>query len=68
VPGIIMASLIGIRILCNARCKIVFDSKKCKVFYKNKIILRGYKDPTTNLWTLSITHKEVAKTIPESVC
>ena len=54
VPGITMASLIGIRILCKAGCKVVFDDKKCEVIYKNNIILRGYKDPTTDLWTLPI--------------
>jgi hypothetical protein len=45
VPGITMASLIGIRILCKAGCKVVFDDEKCEVFYKNNIILRGCKDP-----------------------
>jgi len=60
-----MASLIGIQILCKAGCKVVFDNKKCKVFYENN--LRGYKDLTTNLWTLPIINKEIAKTILESV-
>jgi hypothetical protein len=66
VPGITMASLIGIRILCKAGCKGVFDDEKCEVFYKNNIIIRGYKDPTTDLWTLPIFDEEVAKTTPES--
>ena len=67
VPGITMASLIGIRILCKAGCKVVFDDEKCVVFYKNNIILRGCKDPTTDLWTLPIFDEaEVAKTTPES--
>ena len=38
VPGITMASLIGIRILCKAGCKVVFDDEKCEVFYNNNII------------------------------
>jgi hypothetical protein len=62
-----MASLIGIRILCKAGCRVVFGDKKCEVFYKNNIILRGYKDPTTDLWTLPIFNDEVAKTTPESI-
>ena len=66
VPGITMASLIGIRILCKAGCKVVFDDEKCEVFYKNNIILKGHKDPTTDLWTLPIFDEEVAKTTPES--
>ena len=67
VPSITMASLIGIRILCKAECKVVFNNEKCKVFYDNNIILRGYKDPSTDLWTLPITHDKVAKTTQESL-
>jgi len=37
------------------------------VFYENKIILRGYKDLTTNLCTLPIINEEIAKTTPESI-
>ena len=67
VPGITMASLIGIQILCKAGCKVVFDNKKCEVFYENKIILKGYKDLTTDLWNLPIINEEIAKTTPERV-
>ncbi len=62
-----MTSLIGIRKLCKAGCKVVFDNKKCEVCYENKIILRGYKDLTTDLWTLPIINKEITKTTPERV-
>ena len=67
VPGITMASLIGIPTLCKAGCKVVFDKEKCEVFYENNIILRGYKDLTTDLWTLPIINEEIAKTTPESL-
>jgi hypothetical protein len=67
VLGIIMASLIGISNLCKVGCKVIFDNKKCEVLYKDNIILRRYKDPTTNLWTLPLTTKEIAKTTPEEV-
>ncbi len=67
VPGITMASLIGIRILCKAGCNVVFDDEKCEVFYRNNLILTGYKDPTTYLWTLPIFNDKVAKTTPETV-
>ena len=43
-----------------------FDDEKCEVFYKNNKILRGYKDSTTDLWTLPIFAEEVATTTPES--
>jgi hypothetical protein len=55
VPGIKMALLFGIRVLCKAGCTVTFDDDKCMVRYNNKIILQGYKDPKTDLWTLPIT-------------
>ena len=54
VPNLAIASLLGIRVLCKAGCKVLFDDDKCDVFYLGKLILRGYKDPSTDLWTLPI--------------
>ena len=54
VPLLKIASLIRIRPLCKAGCKVVFDDKKCEVWYNNKVILTGSNDPAINLWTLSI--------------
>jgi hypothetical protein len=54
VPKLTIASLIGIRVLCEAGCTVVFAKAKCEVIYNEKIILRGYEDPSTNLWTLPI--------------
>ena len=54
VPKLTIASLIGIRVLCEAGCTVVFTKVKCEVIYNEKIILRGYKDPSTDLWTLPI--------------
>jgi hypothetical protein len=67
VPGITMASLIDIRILCKAGCKVTFDNEKCEVIYKNTLILRGYKDPAMDLWTLPLTLDKIAKTTPVEV-
>ncbi len=47
-----IASLIGICPLCKAGCKVVFDNDKCNMMYNYKITLIGYKDPSTDLWTL----------------
>jgi hypothetical protein len=55
VPNLAIASLFGIRVLCKAGCKVVFDDNKCNVYFKDNIILRGYKDLSTDLWTLPIT-------------
>ena len=46
VPSLKISSLIGIRSLCRARYKVVFDNEKCQVIYNNKIILTGSKDPS----------------------
>jgi hypothetical protein len=54
VPHLAIASLIGIRTLCNAGCKVTFDQEKCDVIYDGKVILRGFKVRATDLWTLSI--------------
>ena len=55
VPGLSMASLMGIRVLCKAGCEVTFTNTKCEVKYNDKVILNGIKDPTTDLWTLPIT-------------
>jgi hypothetical protein len=57
VPSLTIASLIGIRLLCKAGCKVIFDNRKCNVMFKGVVILRGFKDPSTNLWTLPIPTK-----------
>jgi hypothetical protein len=57
VPTLAVASLIGIRPLCKAGCKVIFDDKKCEVVYKEKVILRGFKDTSTDLWMLPIPTK-----------
>jgi hypothetical protein len=54
VPKLTIALLIGIRVLCDAGCKVLFTKNKCNVWYNGKIILCGNKDPSTDLWTLPI--------------
>jgi hypothetical protein len=55
VPKLSIASLIGIRVLCEAGCKVTFSKRHCNVYYNEKLILRGFKDPSTDLWTLPLT-------------
>ncbi len=57
VPSLSIATLIGIRPLCKAGCKVIFDNKKCNVVFDGVVILRGFKDPNTSLWTLPIPTK-----------
>ncbi len=62
VPSLKIASLIGIQPLCKARCKVVFDDKKCEVIYNKKVILTGFKDPSMDLWMMPIPRGEVGTT------
>ena len=58
-PKLAIASLFGIRVLCKAGCTVTFNNDKCNIHFEDKLILRGYKDPSTDLWTLPITPKKV---------
>ena len=49
VPLLTVASLIGIRPLCKAGCKVLFDNEKYEVIFNNKVILTGYKDASSAL-------------------
>jgi hypothetical protein len=40
VPHLAIASLLGIRVLCKAGCKVVFDDDTCDVYYEDKLILK----------------------------
>jgi hypothetical protein len=65
VPKLSIASLIGIGVLCNAGCKVVFTKTSCNVIYDGKIILCGNKDPSTDLWMLPVNAtNERVKTTP----
>ena len=68
VPHLAIASLIGIRPLCDAGCTVTFDINKCDVIYKGNVILRGLKDEATGLWTLPIdaTKSALPRSSPES--
>jgi hypothetical protein len=63
IPDLKIALLIGIHPLCKVGGKVIFDNEKCDVVYEGRVILRGCKDPSTDLWTLPIT-KEGMRTTP----
>ncbi len=54
IPDLSIASLFGIRVLTEAGCMVTFDKNNCIVRYNGAIILRGVKDPATDLWTLPL--------------
>jgi hypothetical protein len=53
-PDMTTASLFGIRVLWKAGCQVLFDDNKSKVIFNGTVILTGYKDIASNLWTLPI--------------
>jgi hypothetical protein len=57
VPLLKVVSLIGICLLCKAGCMAIFNNQKCNVIFNVDVILRGYKDPGTDLWMLLLTTK-----------
>jgi hypothetical protein len=59
VPDLTVALLIGIPVLCKAECVVIFTDKMCSVMFGRKVILQGYKDPSTDLWILPITPDKV---------
>ena len=60
VPALNVASLIGIRILCKVGCRVVFTDTACYVKYIGRIILRGTKVPSTDLWVLPLTPNAIS--------
>jgi hypothetical protein len=61
-PDMTTASLSGIRILCKVGCTVVFNDNKCQVILNKKVILTGYKDPISDLWTLPILQNDKLRT------
>jgi hypothetical protein len=71
IPNLVIASLFGIRPLCNAGCIVVFHIDRVKVWYDKKLILIGPRNLLTDLWTLPFTTKKcnmtIALAIPQSI-
>ncbi len=67
VPRLSIASIISICVLCEAGCKVVFTKNLCHVIYNSNVILRGMKDPSTNLWTLPLNASEDMLNIKKEV-
>ena len=58
VPGLTHSSLISTQNFCDAGCKVVFDIHKCRVYFKQKLVLTGKCVPSNEqcggLWRLPI--------------
>jgi hypothetical protein len=60
IPALNVATLIGIRILCKVGCQVVFADTACYIKYNGRIIVRGTKDPSTDLWVLPLTSNAIS--------
>jgi len=59
-PGLKHTSLISIKVLCDAGCKVSYDDERCKVYFKNKLVWHGGREPTTQLWVLPLCPAQTA--------
>ena len=55
VPGLAHASLISIKILCDAGCKVTYDDDECRVYYNKKVLWFRKREPQTGLCILPLT-------------
>ncbi len=53
-PDLSIALLFGIQVKTEAGCEVTFTQQECIICYNDRIILRGKKDPPTDLWTLPL--------------
>ena len=57
VPGLAHTSLVYIKILCDAGCKIEYNASKCGFIFNQKIVWKGTREPTTGLLVLLLDPK-----------
>ena len=56
-PGIVN-NLVAAPILCDAGCEVKFTKTDVTVTKNNEILLTGWRDPTNNLWRVTLVQKE----------
>ena len=50
VPGLVHSSLVFIKVLYAAGCKVMYEVHTCNVYFNEKILWQGVKEPTTGIW------------------
>ena len=59
VPGLAHTSLVLIKMLIDAGCKVTYDTKHVKVFYIRNVVWKGKSESLTRLWVLTL--KKIGK-------
>ena len=54
VPSLVHTSLISIKMLIDAGCKVTYDTEHVKVFYKGNVVWKGTRESLTGLWVLPL--------------
>ena len=45
VPGLAHTSLVSIKMLCEAGCKVAYDEDEVRVYFKRQVVWRGKREP-----------------------
>ena len=59
-PGIIN-NLLSVSVLCDASCEAFFHSTGYEMNFNEEIIVRGWRDMQTNMWSIPLIDKRVSK-------
>ena len=54
VLGMSHTSLVSVKVLTDAGCKVIYYMDEYRFYFKNTIVWAGSKEPTTVLWVLPI--------------
>ena len=68
VPGLVHTSLISIKILIYAGCRVTYDTEHVKVFYRGNVVWKGTRESLTGLWVISLTQtQKISQTITHKI-
>ena len=59
VPGLVHTSLVLIKMLIDAGCKVTYDTEHVRVFYRGNVAWKGTREALTGLWVLLLTQKKL---------
>ena len=64
----LLGSLLSIGALCDAGLKVIYDKTKVTAYdTHDTTVLQGYRDPTTNLWMISLDKADQTSTAPTTL-
>ena len=67
-PDLAHSSLVAVKQLADAGCKIIYDKEEVRVMYQGKVVWRGGREVSTGLWVLPLcpdNPEELQISVPE---